>query len=143
VLDYSTTKSITIEEELSFLKLYLSIENQRFQDSIKLVQNLQCDEELKIPPLLIQPLFENAIVYGSRNLDGELNIYFSLVEEADHLKIEVRNELNKDLVKNHSFQSRSTDIIHKRLSLFEGKASFETRIKVSFLIAKILLPISA
>ncbi len=141
VLDYSTTKSITIEEELSFLKLYLSIENQRFKDSIKLVQNLQCDEELQIPPLLIQPLFENAIIYGSRNLDGELNIYFSLAEEGDHLKIEVRNELNKDLVKNHSFQSRSTDIIHKRLSLFEGKARFETRIEGSFFIAKILLPI--
>lgn len=142
VLDYSSVKSISIEEELEFLKLYLAIENQRFQDSVRLEQTVSCDEEITIPPLLIQPLIENAIIYGARNEAGELVIYFSIIEENNNLKIEIKNELNPTMTKNHAFQSKSTEIIQKRLTLYDVKATFTTTIKGSFYTAAILLPIN-
>ncbi len=142
VLDFSSLKSITIEEELEFLNLYLDIENQRFQNSIHIEREIQCDEEIMIPPLLIQPLIENAIIYGSRNEMGEMAIYFSILQEEKNLRIEIKNELNLRITKNHSFQSKSTEIIQKRLALYDVNATFITTMKDLFFVATILLPIN-
>jgi len=114
LLDFSSLKSISVEEEIAFLNLYLTIENQRFQDSIKVEKVIKCDDELTIPPLLIQPLIENAIIYGSRNEKGDMHIFFSITQEKETLRIEVKNEMNLNVTKNHTFQSKSTEIIQKR-----------------------------
>ncbi len=142
VLDFSSLKSITIEEEIAFLNLYLTIENQRFQDSIKVEKVINCDDELSIPPLLIQPLIENAIIYGSRNEKGDMHIFFSITQEEEILRIEVKNEMNLTVTKNHTFQSKSTEIIQKRLALYDSNAVLKTTIEDSFFIATILLPIN-
>lgn len=142
VLDFSSLKAISIEEELEFLDLYISIENQRFQNSIQLIKDIKCDDEILLPPLLIQPLIENAIIYGLRSDSGEMRIYFSIIEEDTHLHIEIKNELNMTTTKNHSFQSKSTEIIQKRLALYDSSASFKTVIQDQFFIATIVLPIN-
>lgn len=142
VLDFSSLKSITIEEELEFLNLYISIENQRFQDSINVEQVLNCDEEIMIPPLLIQPLLENAIIYGLRSDLGVMQIYFSIAQEESTLRIEIKNKINLETTKNHSFQSKSTEIIQKRLALYDANASIKSTIENGFFIATILLSIN-
>ncbi len=142
VLDFSSLKSITIEEEIAFLNLYLTIENQRFQDCIKVEKVINCDDELSIPPLLIQPLIENAIIYGYRSEKGEMLIFFSITQEDKTLRIEVKNEMNLNITKNHTFQSKSTEIIQKRLALYDTNAVLKTTIEGSFFIATILLPVN-
>ena len=142
VLDFSSLKAISIEEELEFLDLYISIENQRFQNSIQLIKEIKCDDEILLPPLLIQPLIENAIIYGLRSDSGEMRIDFSILEVDNQLRIEIKNELNMNTTKNHSFQSKSTEIIQKRLALYDSSASFKTVIQNQFFIASIVLPIN-
>lgn len=142
VLDYSDTKLISIEEELEFIQLYLSIENQRFQGALSIQKEVDCDELIMIPPLLIQPLIENAIIYGLRSELGEMLISFSIKQEEKSLRIEIKNEINSEVIKNHTFQSKSTEIIQKRLALYDANATLTTTIEVSFFTATILLPIT-
>lgn len=142
VLDYSSLKSITIEEELEFIELYLAIENQRFQGTLTIEQEVDCDELITIPPLLIQPLIENAIIYGLRGEFGEMCIFFSIKQEEKWLRIEIKNEINSQVIKNHSFQSKSTEIIQKRLALYDANASIKSSIENQYFIATILLPIN-
>lgn len=142
VLDFSSLKSITIEEELEFLNLYLAVENQRFQNSISLEQNINCDDEIMIPPLLIQPLIENAIIYGLRSEFGEMRIFLAITEEDKMLRIVIKNEINPKMTKNHSYQSKSTEIIQKRLAIYNSNASLKTTIEDQLFIAIILLPIN-
>jgi len=142
VLDYSDRKLISIEEELEFIQLYLSIENQRFQGALTIKQEVDCDELIMIPPLLIQPLIENAIIYGLRSELGEMLISFSIKQEEEWLRIEIKNEINSEVIKNHTFQSKSTEIIQKRLALYDANATLTTTIKDSFFTATILLPIT-
>lgn len=66
-LHNSTSSLISLEEEVQSLKLYMELENLRMDDSIDF--RLHTDdrismEEFKIPPMLIQPLLENAIWHG-------------------------------------------------------------------------------
>jgi LytS/YehU family sensor histidine kinase len=142
VLDYSDTKLISIEEELEFIQLYLNIENQRFQGTLSIQQEVDCDELIMIPPLLIQPLIENAIIYGLRSKLGEMLISFSIKQEEKSLRIEIKNEINSEVIKNHTFESKSTEIIQKRLALYDAKANLTTTTKDSFFTATILLPIT-
>jgi LytS/YehU family sensor histidine kinase len=76
-LDNDPMQKITLEQELSALKLYLDIEKVRFEDRLNL--ELDIEDEARsalIPSLLLQPLVENAIKYGIAQMD-----------EAGHLRI--------------------------------------------------------
>ncbi|HIP48127.1 MAG TPA: sensor histidine kinase, partial [Lutibacter sp.] len=81
ILDNSQRKEITLLEELNIMKLYLEVENMRSDKSILLeitVEDGITTNTLKLPPLVLQPLIENAIWHG-----------LSLIKENKRIKIEV------------------------------------------------------
>ncbi len=57
---------IPFEEELEFVQAYVRIEQTRFKDSINVIYEIDDTEGLRLPPLLLQPLVENAIRHGIR-----------------------------------------------------------------------------
>jgi LytS/YehU family sensor histidine kinase len=64
-LDNLGTQIVTLQRELEFLTLYLSIEEIRFQD--RLTVHFEIDQDttlLRVPNLIFQPLVENAIKHG-------------------------------------------------------------------------------
>lgn len=64
--------SIPLSDELSLLHRYLAIEKVRFGARLQMEEDLQqISPSLQVPPLLLQPLVENAITHGIANLpDG-------------------------------------------------------------------------
>ncbi|HEX7113662.1 MAG TPA: sensor histidine kinase [Steroidobacter sp.] len=56
---------ITLEEELEFVHNYLALERLRLGDRLRVVESIEEDAlELGVPPLLLQPLVENAVRHG-------------------------------------------------------------------------------
>ncbi len=64
--------SVPFSEELSLLHRYLAIEKVRFGSRLQMQEDIeQISKSLQLPPLLLQPLIENAITHGIANLpDG-------------------------------------------------------------------------
>lgn len=65
VLAASEKSEVSLREELAFVDLYLSIQQTRFVDRLRLEREI--DPELldtKVPVLLLQPIVENAILHG-------------------------------------------------------------------------------
>jgi LytS/YehU family sensor histidine kinase len=64
--------SVPLSEELSLLHRYLAIERVRFGARLQLEEDLQeVSKSIQVPPLLLQPLVENAVTHGIANLtDG-------------------------------------------------------------------------
>ena len=66
-LAYASKEFISLEEELAYLKRYLEIENLRLNPEVKLRikhnENLDL-QEIKIPPLLLQPFVENSLIHA-------------------------------------------------------------------------------
>ncbi|WP_324824694.1 histidine kinase [Sinanaerobacter sp. ZZT-01] len=63
-IDFSTeTQLIRIERELSNVKHYLSLEQMRFEERLKVEYDIQADGFL-VPPLVVQPMVENAVRHG-------------------------------------------------------------------------------
>jgi hypothetical protein len=83
---------VTLEEEIHQLSLYLDIEKVRF--GYRLRSEIHADEQskaCKLPPLLLQPIVENAIKYGLYDTIGEITISIEASIEENHLVIRVRN----------------------------------------------------
>lgn len=79
-LDHSSKDWIPLLEEISALKLYLELEQLRFEDikiDLQIFPEL-IHEEILIPPLFVQPYVENAFKHGllHKKKDRKLNIYF-------------------------------------------------------------------
>jgi two-component system, LytTR family, sensor kinase len=80
-----TDEVVTLQEELDLIGSYLDIERARFEErlrvSIDVPENLR---SLQVPPLIIQPLVENAIKHGitPARLGGEVTIKAQL-EQAN------------------------------------------------------------
>ena len=92
MLDNSRTSAVKLEDEVETLKLYLELESLRFEGKFNF--EILVSPELKntdpaIPPMLIQPFVENAILHGFTNIDYTGKITVSYSEEENHIVCEV------------------------------------------------------
>ncbi len=71
-LDNDPMQKITLDDELEAIGLYLGIEKVRFEERLRLEEDIEPEaRRALIPSLLLQPLVENAIKYGiARSEDG-------------------------------------------------------------------------
>lgn len=89
---------ITLAKEIAYLQLYLSIEKVRFGHRLDVRLNL--DEQIElwlIPPLLLQPLVENAIKFGLYGTTGKVVIDLTTKRQGDSLLIEISNPFDEDM----------------------------------------------
>lgn len=81
-LNYSEKDFIEFEEEIKLLELYLSLEKLRFKKDFEYQIEINFEEDLLIPPMIIQPFIENALVHGLLHKEGskKLTISFDLTD---------------------------------------------------------------
>jgi two-component system LytT family sensor kinase len=88
---------VKMEEELQSLELYLEIEKVRFGH--RLSTSIVKDEkslQMLIPPMLLQPVVENAIKFGLYDTTDDVTIYISVITENDTLKVTVQNPFDPE-----------------------------------------------
>ncbi len=83
---------VPIEEELSLVRSYLQIEQERYEQRLTVSWQLDECKDLRIPLLTIQPLVENAIRHGvmKRSEGGVIEIRVS--DFATYAEIEVKDD---------------------------------------------------
>ncbi len=88
ILVASKMKEFTLSQEVHTLQLYVDIENLRFTDIIFDI-NIQPDinpEDIKLPPLVLQPFIENAILHGIATVDHK-NITLDISRKNSQIHI--------------------------------------------------------
>lgn len=91
-------KYISLREELEYLKLYLDIEQVRFGHRLKV--EMDCHENLlewKLPPLILQPVLENAIKFGLYGTTGNIVIDFKCEAVENLLLLTIVNPFDPDM----------------------------------------------
>jgi two-component system LytT family sensor kinase len=91
-LDSMEEQEIPLAQELEFIGAYLSIEQKRFGERLRLEQSVP-DELMKalVPALILQPLVENAIRHGIEPQRGRGLISIEAKQEDQHLHLIVRD----------------------------------------------------
>lgn len=92
-LEHSARHEVELSEELNFIKLYLTIQEMRFSDRLRIELDID-PQTMKalVPNLILQPLTENALRHGvGRSADSGLVGISSAVEDS-HLRLTVYDE---------------------------------------------------
>ena len=77
---FDRRSTVPLKEELDFIEKYLKIQKVRFQDRLEYsIKHESAVDSLLIPPLLIQPFVENAIIHGLEPLEmgGKVELHIS------------------------------------------------------------------
>jgi ligand-binding sensor domain-containing protein len=87
VLEHSDMPDVSLMDELEVLDLYVSLEKLRFKNEMtyrfELGEEVDA-EEIRVPPMLIQPHLENAIWHGLRHKAGPKQLTLTIHEENDN-----------------------------------------------------------
>jgi tetratricopeptide (TPR) repeat protein len=128
-LDNSRAEFVLFEKELAMIRIYLELQALRFDNKFNF--NILVDENidaanLRIPPMLAQPIIENAIEHGLRNKPekGLLSIGFSKNGKTITVSIEdngVGREASKQFRKNAEHLSLAVPMIRERLEIMSKK----------------------
>ena len=130
ILEMSNSETISLEEEIKSLRLYLELEKMRFEDSFDYFINIDSTlqkEQIKIPSMLVQPYIENAIKHGLLHKKTNRILNLNFTKENNVLIISIDDngigrkksqELNK--IKNRQHTSFAMDANKKRLEILKN-----------------------
>lgn len=132
VLESSYHDMVSLEEEKEFIETYLDLQKLRYDGKFEyniFIDSHIAQDELLIPPMLLQPFLENAIEHGFKNIGykGILQISF-FKKESLEIVIEDNGYASDNSAKNN-YPSRSTQITNDRLLLLNQKYSIKGEFK--------------
>lgn len=127
-------KTSDLDSEIESVKNYIYIQEKRFHQRINFILNIEDNlPNIQIPGLLIQPLIENAVKHGLKDVieDGEVVINIHQVDdkvvisvsdngiglETDVLEKSILNDFRVDKEKNHLGLYN----VIQRIKMFYGK----------------------
>ena len=134
-------QNVTLTEELAHLQLYLDIEKVRFGH--RLMTEISCDskcQECKLPPMILQPIVENAIKFGLYDTTEAVTVSIRAEWDDNYLIIMIQNPYDPTTARPRkgtgfglSGVQRRLDLLYARTDLVETHANdniFTTIIKI-------------
>lgn len=86
---------VALEQELEFVRNYLALEQLGLGDRLRVIEHIEPDTlELGVPPLLLQPLVENAVRHGLAPRREGGTVCLSATVEHDRLIVSVSDDGN-------------------------------------------------
>jgi two-component system sensor histidine kinase ChiS len=85
--------TLTVSEELEVIRHFLAMEQIRFRDYLTISTEIDSEaENVRIPALMLQPLVENAIKYGSRTSPDTLTVSIAVnMQPPDRIRLTISN----------------------------------------------------
>jgi two-component system LytT family sensor kinase len=117
--------NISLSEELEHLELYLDIEKVRFGHRLQTVIDAQ-NQELLIPPMVLQPIVENAIKFGLYDTVGVVSIEISSKRIGNDLVITVQNPYDPETADPRKGTGFGLNSIRRRLFLLFSRNDLVT-----------------
>lgn len=131
---------IPFTAELENVICYTNLEKLRF-DQIEFIYNIQYSD-FELPPLTVQPLVENAVRHGCREMSGG-RIEISAVREKDCCVVEVKDNGAgfEESYKQDGKRHVGIDNVRNRLSMMSGASLSIDSVKPHGTSAKIRIPV--
>ena len=87
----SASDEVKLADELRIVDTYIFILNVRFSGEINYCKEIESEEYLnvKLPCMVLQPIVENCINHGVRDIEREKHIYLSIYEEDGYVCINI------------------------------------------------------
>jgi hypothetical protein len=141
-LSASVRNTVTVAAELQFVRDYLDLQRLRYGERLQvridgdgpLLHDVDC------PPLLLQPLIENALRHDLDCHDGQSDIRLSFIPDGDALTIRVTNPAGAHASPNPGAGLGLANT-RERLRLMHPTASLSTGLQAGRFVAEVRLPL--
>ena len=141
-LSASLRDTVRLGEELQFIQDYTDLQRLRYGDRLHI--EIQCDDlalhDAQCPPLLLQPLIENALRHDLDGHDGRSDIRVHLTRENSELLMTVSNPVSAQAAVNPG-TGLGLKNTRERLMIFNPSASLHTTTRGERFFAEIRLPL--
>lgn len=138
-------QTVPLKEELEHLSLYLEIEKVRFGHRLNIEINVTDEaKEASIPPLLLQPIVENAIKFGLYGTIDQIVVSIDAQFDQGYLYLEIKNPFDMQTQSAGRGTGFGLSSIQRRLFLLYSRSDLLTTEKkehVFFTRLKIPQPI--
>lgn len=139
-LEYSKESLIPIDKEIESLQNYLELEQLRFNQvfDFGIEKSADIEDDTAIPPLLLQPFVENAIIHGlmPKKEQGRIDVKFALSGDNlvctiadDGIGIDKSRQMKEQSVSVH--KSMALDITKKRLEMIRAMTSRKANVDIT------------
>jgi two-component system, LytTR family, sensor histidine kinase AlgZ len=131
----------TLVREVELTRQYLDLEQLRLGERLSVQWHTEnMPGEALIPPLVLQPLVENAVYHGIEPCSERGEISINVYKVRDEVHLVLRNPYRQD-GNHHSGNKMALGNIRERLSLhFDAEASLRTSVKNDAYQVHIVLP---
>ncbi len=134
--------SIPLEEELSLVRAFLAVEKIRFGPRIQMEENIEKETlDVQIPPLLLQPLVENAVAHGIANLVEGGWIRLDARRDGGSLSITVENNFDPDAPPRRRSGVGLANVRQRLSARYDERASFTVNTQASRFRVSIVIPL--
>jgi LytS/YehU family sensor histidine kinase len=122
--DFINQRKILLVEEIDALKNYMDTQKMRFKDKFDYEINVYADvdvNQVEIPPLLLQPLVENAIEHGFKNIKEQGIVTINISRKGSKICYKILDNGSGFLIRKSDKKTHALDIFKKRLKLLNNK----------------------
>lgn len=124
---------ITLGEEIDYVKNYIVIQKLRFNEAINVTYDIDREcMELTVPKLFLQPIVENAIIYGIGDENNDLNIniksfidngdlIIEIIDDGPGIEDEILEKIFKSTSDKNKFSKVGLNNVNQRIKLYCGK----------------------
>jgi signal transduction histidine kinase len=123
-LTTSGMRTVSLAQEMSLVRDYLAVQQMRFDDRLQVQVDVD-DAALtaQVPPMLLQPLVENAVVHGIEGRAGASLLHLSVRAADDALEVQVDDDGPGPRGSSHRGTGTGLRNVRERLSALYGNAA--------------------
>ncbi len=121
---------VPLSEEIQVARQYINLERLRLGDRVRVVWDMAaCPPDPLVPPLMLQPLLENAVYHGIEpaTQPGEITIRFECRDSR--LRVELSNPMAGADSHTHGNQMALNNIRERLMLFFDLEATLTTRVE--------------
>jgi two-component system LytT family sensor kinase len=133
---------VPLSEELQYLQLYLEIEKVRFGHRLSTrIDHDEASLSMKLPPMLLQPIVENAIKFGLYDTTETVTIILTARASGNNVEISVQNPFDPETSRPNQGTGFGLSSIQRRLYLLFARPDLlETKIEGNLFTTTVKIP---
>ncbi|MBL8490681.1 MAG: sensor histidine kinase [Rhodocyclaceae bacterium] len=132
---------VPLSDEIALARQYLDLERLRLGDRLKLRWEVEsCPPDALVPPLMLQPLLENAVYHGIEPQGEQGEIRISLARAGDRIRVQLSNPFSESHAHHQGNRMALANIRERLLLYFDLEATMTTTAEGGSYVVRIEIP---
>jgi two-component system, LytTR family, sensor histidine kinase AlgZ len=143
-LELGSRSHIPLGDEIALISEFLTIEQVRFGTRLNIEEDIKNEcRNVMVPPLILQPLVENAVRHGIAHLIEGGTLRLRCEGRGDRLVIQIQNPIDRDRPRSKGNGLGLKNVRSRLKTLYDNEAQVDVEETNEYYLIKLTIPIRA